>query len=167
MTASTPNRSASAWRVALPVALAALAADQASKWWIQGIVARDRPIEILPFFNLVYAENRGISFSLLHMDSAIGPYVLSALALAIVAGLLWWLRRVSRAWPATAGGLVMGGAVGNVIDRLAKGAVFDFLDVHVAGYHWPAFNLADSAITVGVAMLLIDGLFARPERAKT
>ncbi len=154
------------WHVALPVVLLVLIGDQASKWWMKGIVTKERSIEILPFFNLVHAENPGISFSLLHTESAVGPYLLSALALAIVAGVAWWLRRVRRAWPATAAGLIMGGAIGNVIDRLVRGRVFDFLDFHVAGYHWPAFNLADSAITIGVVMLLLDGLFVRSERAK-
>jgi signal peptidase II len=88
-------------------------------------------------------------------------------ALAVVAGLLWWLGRMERPLPALAIGLVVGGALGNVIDRLRFGAVVDFLDVHAAGWHWPAFNLADSAITVGVAGLVIDGLFGGPDRDKT
>ena len=92
--------------------------------------------------------------------------MLSAVALAIVAGLLVWMRRLNRSWPTVALGLIVGGAVGNVVDRLRLSFVFDFLDFYWSGYHFAAFNLADSAITVGVAMLLIDGLFGRAEKAK-
>ena len=76
----------------------------------------------------------------------------------------WWLARVKGHWLGAAIGLVIGGAVGNVIDRLRYGAVADFIDFHLAGYHWPAFNAADSAIVVGVAMLLLDALFGDRER---
>jgi len=94
-------------------------------------------------------------------------WVLVGISLAIVAGLLVWLRQQERRWPAWAIGLVVGGALGNVIDRLHAPGVVDFLDFHVAGWHWPAFNLADSAITIGVAMLVIDGLFLERSHAKT
>jgi signal peptidase II len=77
-----------------------------------------------------------------------------------------WLWRALRSIPAAALGLVIGGALGNVVDRIRFGAVFDFLDVHVAGWHWPAFNVADSAISVGVAVLLIDSLFQNPDKGK-
>jgi signal peptidase II len=100
-----------------------------------------------------------VGFSLLTMTLPSGPYILSALALAIAAGMLVWLFRASRAIPAVALGLVIGGALGNVIDRLRLGAVFDFIDVHLGSYHWPAFNLADSALSIGVVLLIIDGLF--------
>jgi signal peptidase II len=76
------------------------------------------------------------------------------------------MRRLDRRWPVVALGLIVGGAVGNVVDRLTLRFVFDFLDFYWNGYHFAAFNLADSAITVGVAMLLIDGLFGRAENAK-
>jgi signal peptidase II len=126
-----------------------------------------RDIPITPFFNIVYARNTGVSFSLFRADSLVGQWLLSAVALAIVAGLLVWMRRLQRSWPVIALGLIVGGAVGNVIDRLRLGFVFDFLDFYWNGYpHFATFNLADSAITVGVAMLLIDGLFGRAEKAK-
>ena len=126
-----------------------------------------RTIEVTPFFNLVYARNTGVSFSMFRADSPIGQWVLSGVALAIVAGLLVWMRRLERRWPVVALGLIVGGAVGNVVDRLRLGFVFDFLDFYWNGYpHFATFNLADSAITVGVAMLLIDGLFGRAEKAK-
>lgn len=156
------------WRIGYAVAAAVLLLDQASKWWVLlAVMDPPRVIEVTPFFNLVLAWNRGISFSLFHMEGAAGPWILAAVALAIVVGLAWWLHRTHRPWPAVGAGLVMGGAVGNVVDRLVHGAVVDFLDFHLAGWHWPAFNLADSAITVGVFLLVIDGLFGPPEKAKT
>jgi signal peptidase II len=152
---------------ALPLAAAVVVLDQLSKWWILGLMDPPREIALAPFFNLVLAWNRGVSFSLFHSGAAYAPYILSAVALAVVAGLLWWLGRMERPLPILAIGLVVGGALGNVIDRLYHGAVVDFLDVHAVGWHWPAFNLADSAITLGVAGLVIDGLFGGPDRDKT
>lgn len=126
-----------------------------------------REIAVTPFFNLVLAWNRGVSFSLFRSDASLAPYLLSAVAVAVVIALLVWLGRQHRFWPALGIGLVIGGALGNVIDRLRHGAVVDFLDFHAAGWHWPAFNLADSAITIGVAVLVVDGLFGRPDGGKT
>jgi signal peptidase II len=116
-------------------------------------------LQLTSFLSLVSAWNKGVGFSLLTMSLPSGPYILSALALVIAVGMLVWLLRVSRAMPAVALGLVIGGALGNVIDRLRLGAVFDFIDVHLGSYHWPAFNLADSALSIGVVLLIIDGLF--------
>ena len=154
-------------RRGLAIAAVVLVLDQLSKWWIRDVVM-DPPhnIAVTPFFNLVYARNTGVSFSMFRADSLIGQWLLSGVALAIVAGLLVWMRRLERGWRIVALGLIVGGAVGNVVDRLRLRFVFDFLDFYWNGYHFAAFNLADSAITVGVAMLLIDGLFGRAENAK-
>lgn len=142
-------------------------ADQISKWWLlTGPLQQPRVIELTPFFNLVTAWNRGVSFSLLHTDSASGPFILSALSVVISIALAIWLLRVAKPLPAVGIGLVIGGALGNVIDRLRFGAVFDFLDIYWGNYHWPAFNLADSAITTGVVLLLLDGLFHGAEQGK-
>jgi signal peptidase II len=84
--------------------------------------------------------------------------VFSVVAGAIVAGLLWWLARTESPLLAVAIGLIVGGAIGNVADRVRLGAVVDFLDFHLGSWHWPAFNLADSAICLGVAAMLLDGL---------
>ncbi len=142
----------------LAIAVLVIVLDQISKPlmrdWLSG-----GDIELTSFLSLVSAWNRGVGFSLLTMNLASGPYILSALALAIAGVLLIWLFRTARAIPALALGLIIGGALGNVVDRLRLGAVFDFIDVHLAGYHWPAFNLADSALSIGVVMLIIDGLF--------
>ena len=152
----------------LLIALAVLAADQAAKWAALALLAPPAaPIAVTPFFNLVLVWNRGVSFGMFGgQDAAYLPWVFVALALAIVAFLLTWLRRAPDGLTATALGLVIGGALGNVVDRLRFGAVVDFLDFHVAGYHWPAFNLADAAICVGAGLLLVSGLFV-PRREAT
>jgi signal peptidase II len=95
----------------------------------------------------------------LESDSGFGPWLIAGIAVAIALALMIWLARTRRVWPALAVGLIVGGAIGNVIDRARLGWVIDFIDIHAAGYHWPAFNLADAGITLGVAILLIDGLF--------
>jgi signal peptidase II len=153
-------------RFGLLYALAVVVLDQVTKWWVLADVMNPPTvIPVTPFFNLVLVWNRGVSFGVLNQASAWVPWVLSAVALAICVGLFIWLRRVDGKLLATALGLVIGGALGNLVDRLRFGAVVDFLDVHAAGYHWPAFNVADAAITIGVGILLIDALIAgRDER---
>lgn len=148
-------------------ALLATLLDQASKLVMVHLVM-DPPhtIEVTGFFNLVLSYNRGVSFGILASDLWFKPFLLSLIAVVIVALLLWWQKKHPDPFTAIGTGLIAGGALGNVIDRLYLGAVVDFLDFHAGGYHWPAFNIADSAITIGVAILLIDGLFRRPQGAK-
>lgn len=147
----------------LAVAAVTLVLDQISKWWIVGSVMNPpRAIELTPFFNLVMVWNRGITFGLFG-DAHWGRWAFAAVALAIVAVLGSWLWRATHRSTALALGLVIGGAIGNVIDRARWGAVADFLDFHVAGWHWPAFNVADSAIVIGVGLLLLEALFSRKE----
>jgi signal peptidase II len=151
------------------LALAALVviADQAVKWLvIDYFSTRADPVEFTSFFNLVLVWNRGVSFSMFHSEEAYAPFALSALAIAVSIGLAIWLSRIEQRWPATGVGLVIGGAIANVVDRLRFGAVADFLDFHWGEYHWPAFNVADSAITIGVIFLVMDGLFRRSEGSK-
>ena len=144
----------------LGLAAIVLVLDQVSKWVILALVMQPpRVIEVLPVFNLVLTYNTGVSFGVFAGDAAWQPWVLSAVSLAIVVGLLVWMRYNHNALILLGVGLIVGGAIGNVVDRIRLGAVVDFLDVHVAGWHWPAFNLADSAISIGVALLVIDALF--------
>jgi len=157
------------WGVA--VAAAILVLDQLSKWAVTGLLfdpACVTPpvtqpgcaVAVLPFFNLALVYNPGVTFGL---GGGAGPLLLSALAIAIAAGLLVWLRRIDSPLLAVAVGGIMGGAVGNVVDRLRFGAVVDFLDVYIPGStlpHWPTFNIADSASVVGVTLIVIDGLIA-------
>ena len=118
---------------------------------------------VTSFFNLALTYNRGISFGLFNGAAGVNAIVFSLAAAAIVAVLVYWLAHAASPLLAMAIGLVIGGAVGNVIDRLRLGAVVDFLDFHVGAIHWPAFNVADSAICVGVAVMLLDGLLLRRE----
>ncbi|WP_374656540.1 signal peptidase II [Dongia sp.] len=160
--------SAALFRYATLLAGLVIVADQFSKWLVMvEIMNPPRVIPILPVgqagLNLVMAWNTGVSFSMLR---GTGPWLLSGLAVAVSVGLLVWLSRLTSRLPAYAVGLIVGGALGNVIDRLRFGAVFDFIDFYVGSWHWPAFNLADSAITVGVVLLLFDALFQSSDKGK-
>lgn len=157
-----------AMRKGLGLALIIIGLDQASKIWIvEQVMQPPRIIEVTPFFNLVMGWNYGVSFGMFNQNSPWNAWVLSAIALAIVIVLLLWLRKADKGLVVLALGMIIGGALGNVIDRVRFGAVADFLDFHVAGYHWPAFNVADSGITVGAALLVLDALFAKSEKPKT
>lgn len=160
-------RPTSITRTGLGIALVIFGLDQATKWWIVEQVMRPpRAIEVTSFFNLVMGWNRGVSFGMFNHNSAINAWLFTGLALVIVAVLLVWLRKADRGLVGCAIGLIVGGALGNALDRLRFGAVADFLDFHVGGYHWPAFNVADSGITIGAALLLADALFSRAEKPK-
>ena len=121
---------------------------------------------VLPFFNLVTVWNYGVSFGMFNTGVAATAWIFSALALAISGALTVWLAKADRVLLTASLGLIIGGAIGNVVDRIRFGAVFDFLDFHAFGWHWPAFNVADSAITVGVAVLFVDSLFGDDGESK-
>lgn len=117
-------------------------------------MAADGPVEVLSFFNIVEAWNSGVSFGMFN-KLAHGQWILSALAIAITAALLRWLWLANSRLHSLASGMIIGGAIGNTIDRLRHGAVADYLDFHAFGQHWPAFNVTDTAICIGVALLLL------------
>ena len=147
-------------RFGLLVAVLAAALDQAVKAWVVGwLMAPPTVIKALPVLDLVLIWNRGVSFGLFNRDTAYGRVILTAVAAVVIAVLVMWLRRSKAKFEALALGLVIGGAVGNVIDRWVHGAVVDYLYFHLGEHYWPAFNLADTAIFVGVALLLYDALF--------
>ena len=150
-------------RLGLGVALLVFVVDRISKALLLDVMREHGPvIEITSFFNLVMVWNSGVSFGMLQSGGA-GRWLLSGLAVAIVVWLVAWLRKVRLWWLAAGLGGVIGGALGNVFDRLwyDEGAVADFFDFHLAGWHWPAFNVADAAIVVGVCLILLDALLAR------
>jgi signal peptidase II len=118
------------------------------------VAERGAQIEVLPFFNLVEVWNSGISFGMLG-GLAYGQWLLSAVAIIIVFFMLRWLLRTDDRFIAVALSFIIGGAVGNTIDRLRFGAVADYLDFYAFEYHWPAFNLTDVAIFVGVCLLIL------------
>lgn len=150
----------------LALFLPVLVLDQLSKWLVLRALDPLDPVAVTPFFNLVLVWNRGVTFGMFREAGAWGPWLLTAAALAIGGFLVYWLRRETRPLARIALWLVLAGAVGNVIDRVRFGAVVDFLDFHVSGYHWPAFNVADSAIVIGAGLILLDSLLLAP-RATT
>jgi signal peptidase II len=154
--------------LALALAVVVLALDQASKWVIlTQVMAPPRVVEVTGFFNLVLTYNTGVSFGLFGGAAAPWkPWALGGLALVVSAGLLYWLAREPERLLGLAVGLIVGGALGNALDRAHQPGVVDFLDFHLAGWHWPAFNLADSSIFLGVAILIFDGLFRERVRSK-
>lgn len=135
-------------------ALIVLLHQLAQTWVYQLIEAHGGHITVLPFFNLVEVWNRGVSFGMFN-NLVYGQWLLSTLAIVITLFLLRWLWRTTDRLTAIAIALIIGGAVGNTIDRLRYGAVADYLDFHAFGYHWPAFNLTDSAIFMGVVLLIL------------
>lgn len=149
---------------------AVLLADRITKLMIEARVAPWETIVLIPgFFQIIHTENPGIVFGLLAGGGgALQPVLLGVAATAVLLGVFVYFWRLPAKLPSgqkyarTALALVLGGAAGNLYDRVTKGSVTDFLDFHLAGWHWPAFNIADSAITVGVLLLLVDFARARP-----
>lgn len=154
-------------RAGLFIAILVLFLDQVTKLAIlEGVQPPAGGIPITGFLAIVLVWNRGMSFGMFNTGDPIVPWILGAVAIAVAIALVWWLAR-ARHWLVIAGlGLVLGGAIGNVIDRVLYGAVVDFVLLHAGGWHFPAFNVADSAITLGVIALLWDSLFAKPESPK-
>lgn len=143
----------------LNIALVVVLLDQLSKYYmLHEVLGENAVIVITPVFNLVRAWNTGVSFSMFNNYGSLGAWMLSGTALLIVGFLLYWLKNETSRLSQAALGMIIGGAVGNVIDRVRLGAVFDFLDFHVADSHWPAFNLADSFICVGAAVLILQSI---------
>jgi signal peptidase II len=150
------------------IALAVVLLDQIVKAGVLSYSARPDvdSTPLGPFLDLTLRWNRGISFSLFSRGSAAEQAVLLALTLTATGLLAWWLFRSRSAAPAVGLGLIIGGALGNATDRLAHGAVIDYLDLHAFGRHFFVFNVADAAINVGVALLILDLLLA-PRIAKS
>jgi len=135
------------------------ALDQLTKLAILRTLGAGASVEIAPFFSLVLVYNSGAAFSLLSGASGWQRELFIAIALVAVIWVVWLLRRYSRErFFCCALSLILGGAVGNLVDRVRFGLVVDFLDFHAAGWHWPAFNVADSAITCGALLLVWESL---------
>jgi signal peptidase II len=146
------------WMRWLWVSAGVVALDLATKAWIVSAFREGEVRRITPFFDLVLAYNPGAAFSFLAGAGGWQRWFFLAISIAISAGLVFMLRRPQRPWSAFALALVLGGALGNVYDRVTLGRVVDFIQVHAASHYWPAFNVADSAICVGVALLLLESL---------
>jgi lipoprotein signal peptidase len=149
-------------------ALAVLAADQGSKYWVLHILHLPdiAPIALLPLLKLTFVRNVGITFGLLASGAAWSSVVLATVALAVVAFLAVWLYRCDRLLVALALGAVAGGAVGNIADRIQLGYVVDFILFDIGGWFPYVFNIGDSAIVCGVAVLVLDGM-RHPSQPRT
>jgi len=161
MNALQPTR----WRPLHWFALAGVVAalDLATKAWVSAALGPHQRVEVLPFFNLVLVHNPGAAFSVLADAGGWQRWLFTALTFGIGAAIAWWLAHGARGkpWLSAALALILSGAIGNGIDRLRFGHVVDFLDFHAFGWHWPAFNVADSAITCGAVLLVVLTLIGR------
>ena len=124
---------------------------------MSGLPPADR-IEVTPFFNLVHVWNYGVSFGMMQSGSNAATYTLIAVAIVITLLFAYFLIRAESWLVALGAGTVIGGAIGNIIDRFQYGAVYDFLDFHAFGSHWPAFNVADSCVLIGICLIILDNL---------
>lgn len=142
------------------IAMIAISLDQYSKYFIFDFLTQKEThmLAITPFFNLVMVRNYGVSFGMFD-GLTYGYLILSGIALSITVVLLIWMYKAQSFYYSTALGLIIGGAIGNIIDRMLYGSVADFLDFYIGNYHWPAFNIADSTVFIGVVMLLFENIF--------
>lgn len=150
------------------LAVAILVLDQLVKYWIiDGMRLRERGfVDVAPFFNLTWVENRGVSMGMLTADGDLGRWMLVVLTAAISIGVATWLWRERNRLDVMALGLVLGGAIGNIIDRIRFGYVVDFLHFFWGEWHFYVFNVADAAITIGVILLLLRAVVRGDGRAR-
>ena len=152
-------------RYGLGALVATLAFDQISKLWLYlgTDLVLSQPWRLGPYAEFVVVWNKGVSYGLFQQDGGVGRWLLVAVSLAAAAGLVWWMLRCPSRLLALSLGLVAGGALGNAVDRIAYGAVFDFVHLHAGAWSWYVFNVADAAIVAGVVGLVIDAV--RPARS--
>ncbi|MGK0673759.1 MAG: signal peptidase II [Halothiobacillaceae bacterium] len=150
-------------RNGLTLALAVIILDQVTKWWANSTLGYAQPVSILPGFNLTLVYNPGAAFSFLGEAGGWQRWFFIAFAMGVSAWLMVWMRALEahERWTGIALALIIGGALGNAIDRVYLGYVVDFIDLYWRNHHWPAFNLADSAITVGAGLLIVRMLFEK------
>lgn len=146
-------------------ALILLVLDQASKQWVLAWFLNDGDqITLTPFLNIIFAWNPGVSFGFLRAGSPQASWALLALAGSLSALVLVWLWHAVDRYQSVCFGAILGGAIGNIIDRWVYGAVIDFIDFHIFGYHWYVFNIADCGVVVGAILLVMQTLFTDPKR---
>ena len=145
------------------LALLVVVLDQLSKYWVTWAFEYGETVAVTGFFNLTLVHNTGAAFSFLSDAGGWQRWFFAAVAMTVSVVLIIWIARVANGqrWVAAALALILGGALGNLWDRMALGYVVDFLDVYYQTYHWPAFNVADSAITIGAVLLLLENFFPK------
>jgi signal peptidase II len=152
-------------RLAYALAAIVFLADQLVKYWIIHVVELEQKVSVpvLPFFSLTWVENRGVSMGMLTADTDVGRWLLVGLTGLIATVVAVWIRR-ERHWPESlALGLILGGALGNIVDRVRFGYVVDFVHLHWGPWSFYVFNIADAAITAGVVILLFRALIGRSD----
>ena len=140
--------------------------DLISKAAVQQTLPEGGMIEIAPFFNIVFLMNKGISFSLFNSGSTAMVWGLTIISLVLTIAVAVWLYKEKNTWVRTGLCLILGGAIGNLLDRVRFGSVVDFLDFHIGIHHWPAFNVADTAVCLGVFLIIVQSLFKKKENKK-
>ena len=156
-------------RFGFAIALIVFALDQLTKWIVAGPLQLQavRQIEILPIFNLTWTENNGISLGLLNAETEVGRWMLVAVTSAIAIAVAVWIGREKHRWDQAALGMILGGALGNILDRTRHGYVVDFADLHFGTFRpFLVFNVGDAAISIGVAILLLRAFLVRSEEPK-
>lgn len=154
---------------AFSIALAIFALDQLAKWIVSGPLRLQEVMQIyiVPFFNLTWTENNGISLGLLNAETAVGRWMLVALTSAIAIGVAIWIGREKHRWDQAALGMILGGALGNILDRVRHGFVVDFADLHFGTFRpFLVFNVGDAAISIGVVILLVRAFLIKDEHKK-
>lgn len=165
MSVSVSNLGGLKW---LWISAVVIAFDQVTKIAATANLAMHEAVEIMPMFNFTLAHNTGAAFSFLSDAGGWQRWFFTGIAVVVSVAITVWMKRLDdkQRWLTISLALILGGAIGNVWDRITLGYVIDFIDVYYGDWHWPAFNIADSAITVGAVMLAIDALFLERARQK-
>jgi signal peptidase II len=157
-------------RLGFAIALFVFALDQLAKWWVTGPLGINQigdQLTLLPIFNFTYTENQGISLGLLNATNPVGRWMLVALTSAIAVGVAVWIGKEKNRIDQVALGMVLGGALGNILDRVRHGFVTDFLDLHFGEFRpFLIFNVGDAAISIAVVILLLRAFLTRKDHAK-
>ncbi len=163
---NSSSRTALVW---IWISLLVILLDQYSKYWISNTIQLHDSYDLIPYLRLFLDHNTGAAFSMLAQYPHLALYLFSSFSALVVMGLLFWLFTLqsSSRWVAVSISLILGGAIGNLIDRVRFGYVIDFIDVYVNQWHWPIFNIADSAVCVGAVMLVIDIIWLSRNRVKS
>jgi signal peptidase II len=155
MVTASPQAGSAKWYLLL--ALGVLIADQITKWWAQMSLPMAQAIKVTDFLNWFLIYNPGAAFSFLSQADGWQRWFFTVIGIVAAIVIIWLLQKNLQDRPfCLALSLILGGAIGNVLDRLLYGAVVDFIDVHYDGWHWPAFNIADSAISIGATLIVIN-----------